>query len=54
MAYGRELGHAKEAVIRDIVFKDVKAKVEKENRIQEESGRPFKNIVFDNCEISTR
>lgn len=54
MAYGRELGHAKEAVIRDIVFKDVKAKVEKENRIQEEAGRPFKNIVFDNCEISTR
>jgi polygalacturonase len=52
LEYGRGNGWAKEAVIRDIVFKDISAKAKKENSIREEPGRSFKNIIFKNCDIT--
>lgn len=54
LGYGREPGWSRDAVIRDILFKDVQAKVEEANNILEEAGRPFENIVFDNCRIYSR
>lgn len=50
MGYGRKPGWAKGAVIRDITFRDVKAKAAKPNNVLEEPGRAFENVVFDNCE----
>ena len=54
LEYGRGNGWAKEAVIRDITFKNVSAKVKNENFIREEAGRKFQNIVFENCEIAVQ
>lgn len=49
--YGRKPGHAKEAVIRDITFRDVDMKAKKADDFREEADRPFKNVVFENCRI---
>ena len=54
LEYGRGNGWAKEAVIRDVTFKNVSAKVKNENFIREEAGRKFQNIVFENCEIAVQ
>lgn len=52
MGYGRKPGWAKDAVIRDITFRNVKAKASKPNDVMQEAGRAFENIVFENCEIN--
>lgn len=52
LGYGRDYGWAKEAVIRDISFQDVKIDVAQENDIREESVRPFENITFDGVSLA--
>lgn len=54
LRYGRKPGCAKDAVIRDILFKNIKAETREPNEIVEEPGRGFRNIEFTDCTFTTR
>jgi hypothetical protein len=49
LGYGRKKGDAKEAVIEDITFQDIRVTAKEKNDIREESSRPFRNIIFDDA-----
>lgn len=49
LGYGRKKGDAKEAVIEDITFQDIRVTAKEKNDIREESSRPFGNIIFDDA-----
>lgn len=54
LRYGRGEGHAPNAVIKNILFKNIKAQVKKDNSVAAEKSRPFKNIAFENCSFSLK
>ena len=43
--------YATETEIRDIVFSNVRGVAKEGDFIREESSRPFKGLVFDNCTV---
>ena len=49
LGYGRKKGDAKEAVIKDITFQDIRVTAKEKNDIREEPSRPFRNIIFDDA-----